>query len=131
MTRYLRPGEIVYIHRQAMLDEGQQSIVIDHEKIEAAAARPQTTVFGDDAYSTLAGKAAALMQSLVVGHPFADGNKRAGLACALVFLRLNGVTSDADQDALYDLTMDVATGRERDVGAIVARIAALFGIESG
>jgi death-on-curing protein len=69
VTRYLAPGDIVYIHRQAMLDEGQQSTVIDHEKIEAAAARPQTTVFGDEAYPTLAGKAAALMQSLVVGHP--------------------------------------------------------------
>ena len=113
-----------------MLDEGQHSIVLDSDKIEAAAARPQASAFASEAYTSLAEKAAALQQSLVIGHPFADGNKRAGLACALVFLRLNGVATDADDDALYDLTIDVATGREREVEAIAARIARLFGLES-
>ncbi len=68
------------------------------------------------------------MQSLVVGHPFTDGNKRAGLACALVFLKLNGVETDADQDALYDLTMDIATGVEHEINAIAKRIAILFAL---
>jgi prophage maintenance system killer protein len=45
-----------------------------------------------------------------------------------VFLRLNGVTARPDDDPLYDLTIEVASGQERDVEAIAARIAALFGL---
>ena len=42
-------------------------------------------------------------------HPFIDGNKRTGLACALVFLELNGVSVEYGTEDLYNLTMGVAS----------------------
>lgn len=39
----------------------------------SAAARPQTTVFGEDAYPDIWTKAAALQQSLVKNHALVDG----------------------------------------------------------
>jgi death-on-curing protein len=50
--------------------------VRDPGLLAAAAARPLTTVFGDDAYPTFEDKVAALLHSLVPNHALVDGNKR-------------------------------------------------------
>jgi death-on-curing protein len=47
---------------------------------------------------------------LVQNHPFLDGNKRIGAASALVFLAMNEVQIDGDEDGLVALTMSVASG---------------------
>lgn len=85
--------------------------------LEAACARPRTSVFGVDAYPTLAGKAAALLHSIVANHALVDGNKRLGWLAAVVFLDLNGRSVTLDDDAAFGLVMDVAEGR-LDVEAI-------------
>ena len=46
--------------------------------LESAVARPQTTVFGEDAYPSLWDKAAALLHSIVLDHPWSMETK--GLA---------------------------------------------------
>jgi death-on-curing protein len=58
--------------------------------LASAAARPQTTVLGEDAYPTLPDKAAALMHSLARNHALVDGNKRLAWAATRVFCLLNG-----------------------------------------
>ena len=79
----------------------------------AAVARPQTTVFGDDAYPDLWTKAAALLQSVVKGHPLVDGNKRLGWLATATFLEINGVpvTSITNED-VYRFVIGVAAGRD-------------------
>ena len=79
----------------------------------AAVARPRTTVFGDDAYPDLWTKAAALLQSVVKGHPLVDGNKRLGWLATATFLEINevGVTSISNED-VYRFVMDVAAGKD-------------------
>lgn len=71
--------------------------------LASAAGRPQTTVFGEDAYPTLAEKAAALMHSIARNHALVDGNKRLAWSATRVFCLLNGrdiVFSVDDADAL-------------------------------
>lgn len=76
----------------------------------SAAARPRTTVLGQDAYPDLWTKAAALLQSIVKNHALVDGNKRLGWLATAVFLELNGVTiTTATNDAVYQLVITVAT----------------------
>jgi death on curing protein len=84
--------------------------VRDHGLLESALARPRATVFGSDAYPTLGGKAAALLESLVRNHALVDGNKRLGWYATVVFLGLNGVRVDAPEDDRFDLVMAVAAG---------------------
>ena len=70
----------------------------------SAAARPQTTVFGTDAYADVWAKAAALLQSIVKNHPLVDGNKRLGWLATAVFLELNGVAvAGASNDDVYEV----------------------------
>lgn len=76
----------------------------------SAAARPQTTAFGTDAYPEIVTKAAALLQSIVNNHPLIDGNKRLGwLACA-VFLKINSIdAARTANDDVFNLVMWVAS----------------------
>ena len=108
-----------------MAEQGIDVGVRDVGLLESALARPQTTVFGQDAYPDLWTKAAAVMHSIVSSHPLVDGNKRAGLAAALATLDLNGVdTANSDAEALYTLTMHVAEGKTEDVAELAARLQA-------
>ena len=76
----------------------------------SAVARPQTTLFGEDAYPDLITKAAALLQSIVNNHALVDGNKRLGWLATAVFLEMNGTkASRADNDDVYDLVLRVAS----------------------
>jgi death on curing protein len=85
--------------------------------LEAACARPRASVYGADAYPTLAGKAAALLHSLVANHALVDGNKRLGWLATVVFLDLNGWDVTLDDEAAFRLVMAVAEGT-LDVEAI-------------
>ncbi|HEY2080488.1 MAG TPA: type II toxin-antitoxin system death-on-curing family toxin [Streptosporangiaceae bacterium] len=79
--------------------------------LDSACHRPQTSLFGRDAYPALAAKAAALMHSLAGNHALVDGNKRLALLATVVFLRINGYTLDLTDDEAFDLTMSVAAGQ--------------------
>ena len=75
-----------------------------------AAARPQTTIAGTDAYPGLFQKAAALLQSVVNNHALVDGNKRLGWLATAVFLEINGVPAAAARnDDVYELVIAVAS----------------------
>lgn len=89
--------------------------------LDSAAARPQSTAFGQDAYPTLELKAAALLHSLARNHPLADGNKRLAWLAAVVFLDVNGRHITLDDDTAFDLVMDVAAGGA-DLEEVVARL---------
>lgn len=89
--------------------------------IEAAAARPRTSLFGADAYADLALKAAALLESLVRNHPLVDGNKRLGWLACVVVCDLNGEPIDAPDDDAYELVIAVAEGRV-DVATSAAQL---------
>jgi death on curing protein len=95
--RYLTIDELVYINEQLVGTEKIHTIVEgkrtvrDIGLLEAAAARPQQTVFGEDAYPTPQAKAAALLHSMARNHPFADGNKRTAAVAALFLLEINGL----------------------------------------
>lgn len=105
---------------------GDPPPVRDIGLLGSAVARPQTTVYGDDAYPDLWTKAAALLDSIVNNHPLVDGNKRLGWLATAVFLEINGITiSTARNDAVYDLVIHVATVRS-DVEEISSMLAALL-----
>ena len=88
----------------------------------SAAARPQTTAFGEDAYPDLVTKAAALLQSIVNNHALVDGNTRLGWLATAVFLELNGVNaSRASNDDVYDLVVWIAASNP-DLDDITTRL---------
>jgi len=101
---------------------GGQHVVRDAGLLASALARPQASAFGEPAYPTLTEQAAALLHSLVTSHPLVDGNKRVGLAAALLLLALNRMRLAASDDKLFSLTMAVASGELREVALIAAQL---------
>jgi death-on-curing protein len=96
-------------------------VVRDMGLLEAAAARPRASAFGQDAYATLAQKAAALLHSIAQSQALLDGNKRLALGAALLMLRLNDARSSATHDELFDLMIDIAAGLD-DIPTIAERL---------
>jgi death-on-curing protein len=104
-------------------------VVRDAGLLAAAAARPQITVFGDDAYPTFEDKASALLHSLVRNHALVDGNKRLAWSAARVFCLLNGRDLTYTVDEAEDLMLNAASG-QLDVPRISAWIVARLATES-
>lgn len=94
--------------------------------LSSALARPQSAMFGVEAYPDLFAKAAALMSSLAQNHPFFDGNKRFCWVATLTFLELNDVVVDMPVDAAFDLVLDAAQSRV-DIPMIAERFRAHAG----
>ncbi|MEW1958903.1 Fic family protein [Kineococcus sp. NPDC059986] len=88
--------------------------------LASAAARPRTTVFGREAYPTLADKAAALMHSLARNHPLVDGDERLAWSATRIFCLLNGTDLSMDVDGAEEMVLAVAAG-DLD-GAELARL---------
>ena len=89
--------------------------------LAAAAARPQASVFGEDAYPGIHEKAAALMHSLARNHALVDGNKRLAWVATRLFYRLNDSDLQMPPDAAYEMVLAVARG-ELEVAAIAATL---------
>jgi death-on-curing protein len=97
--------------------------VRDYGLLDSALARPQASVFGQDAYPDVWQKAAALMESLARNHALIDGNKRIAWYATWVFLQTNGYRLDAhfDVDAAERFVLDVCQGK-CDVPGIAERL---------
>ena len=118
------PGEVEFLDLEDLLSLTRvlgAGLVRDAGLLDSAAGRPQATVFGDDAYPSLAEKAAALMHSLAKNHALVDGNKRLAWLATVTFYGLNGHEPDLTNDAAYELVMDVAKGLA-DVPEIAPRL---------
>jgi len=114
----------VYLSAEDVLDiaglavDDQQVVVRDAGLLESVVHRPSASMFGQEAYPDLFDKAAALLQSLAINHPFVDGNKRTAWTSCVVFLALNDVQLRPDIDTAERLVVAVASGTVDEVKAI-------------
>ncbi|MEO5941511.1 MAG: type II toxin-antitoxin system death-on-curing family toxin [Candidatus Limnocylindrales bacterium] len=120
MTDYLDLDDLLAAADAAL---GSRADVRDVGLLQAAVARPQATAFGEEAYPTLDEKAAALLQSIVAGHPLVDGNKRLGWVAVRLFYRLNDADIGPTPDEAFNLMVTVASGDRRDVAEIAQTLA--------
>lgn len=119
MTLYLDLEQLLLIAPDAV---GGQVLVRDHGLLESALARPQTSVFGQDAYPELHVKAAACLHSLANNHALVEDNKRLARHATFVFLDINGHPPYTDQDSVVDLVAGVASGQIDDLEKIAERL---------
>jgi len=111
VIRYLTLAEVVIIHQDQLRRYGGDPGTLNADLLSSAVAMPSASFSGQDFHPTLFDKAAAYLFHLCQNHCFIDGNKRIGLAAALVFLDLNGVTVSDPEGRLYQLVIDVTSGK--------------------
>jgi death-on-curing protein len=110
VTLYVSLEQVLELHALQVRRFGGSAGFRDRGALEAAVARPQMTFGGDDLYLDVEAKASALLHSLVMNHPFVDGNKRTGAAAGEFFMNLNDVGLTAGDDELVEITLAVARG---------------------
>jgi len=108
--RHLTVDEILELHRLVFLQSGGAIGIRDLRALDSAAAQTRVAFGGTDLYPTIVDKAAALGYSLVMNHPFVDGNKRVGHAAMETFLVLNGYEIHADVDEQEKTILRLAAG---------------------
>jgi death-on-curing protein len=75
-VRYLTGEEVVVVHERVLARFGGAGGIRDWGLLDSAVQRPRGAFGGENLYPDLFAKAAALGHSLVLNHPFVDGNKR-------------------------------------------------------
>lgn len=111
IVEYLSLGQVLGLHAIQIRRYGGEEGLRDRGALEAAIARPAATFGGEDLYPDMPQKAAALMHSLVLNHPFVDGNKRVAAFAAIVFCESNGHEFVATPEEVVQMTLAAAEGR--------------------
>jgi len=83
--------DILNLHKYSIQKYGGSEGLRDSGLLESAIARPFQTFGGEDLYPSVFEKAAALGESLIINHPFIDGNKRTGAVAMAALLEDEGL----------------------------------------
>lgn len=113
-TQYLSVEQVLAIHEALIKRYGGSHGIHNQGLLESAVFRPQSSVFGQDAYPTLFGKCAVLGYSLIQNHPFIDGNKRTGFAAMHLMLLINGYDITSTTKEEVSMAEKIASGKMRE-----------------
>jgi death on curing protein len=112
--RWITEEILFVIHAQQVERYGGSHGVLDENVVLGALHRPLNRWAYEES-TDFADLAASYLVAFAGSQGFNDGNKRTGLACALVFLGLNSVSFEADAEDLFELTLRVATRQIKDI----------------
>lgn len=101
-VKFLTLEEVLEIHETLIFEFGGPPGVRDLGLLESALFRPRTGYYDD-----LIEMAAALFESLLMNHPFVDGNKRVAFFAVDIFLRINGYYISVDNDDAHSKIIEV------------------------
>ena len=105
---------IDFLDLQDLIEIGKSLIsdfrIRDEGLLESAAMRPQTTIYGADAYPTFEEKVASLIHSLARNHALIDGNKRIAWSAGRIFCLMNGRDLNMPIDDAEKMILDIAKG---------------------
>ena len=108
--RFLSVDDVLTIHQNTIANEGGLAGLRDAGLLESAVLMPQQRFEGEYLHPDLAAMATAYLFHIAQNHAFHDGNKRAAVLAALIFLSINGVELLPPPEALEEMTMRVASG---------------------
>ncbi|MES2268903.1 MAG: type II toxin-antitoxin system death-on-curing family toxin [Bacteroidota bacterium] len=103
----------VRVHDRLIEDFGGSKGVRDERLLKSALNRPFATFDGIDLYPSAIEKATALFESLIINHPFMDGNKRIAYTLMEILLRLGRLQLEATKEEKYAMVINASTGQMR------------------
>jgi death-on-curing protein len=110
--------EVLHIHQTLINDFGGIHGIRDISALESALARPFQTFDNKELYPSILEKAAALTESILINHPFMDGNKRTGYALLRLYLLSYGLDIIASSDNKYEFVINIASGTLKYEGIV-------------
>lgn len=105
--KYISIDEVIAIHDNMVATYGGSHGIRDLGLVESAISRPKATFGGEDLYTDIFTKAAALFHSLMFNHAFLDGNKRTTITATARFISLNRYELNASKREFVDFPLRV------------------------
>ena len=102
--------EVLHQHKKIIERTGGTQGLRDAGALKSSLTQPQMSFDGEELYPTIAEKAAILGFSIILNHPFLDGNKRIGYVVMEVFLVINGHELLLEIDEQEAVILKVAAG---------------------
>lgn len=99
------------IHQILIEKFGGANGLKDQGGLESVLNRPYATFDQKELYPTPVAKAAAILESILINHPFVDGNKRTGYVLMRLTLMEGGLDIDASQADKYEFVIKVTEGK--------------------
>lgn len=106
-TAYITLEEVLAIHHDQIERYCGSHGIRDINLLISAIERPKSSFMGEDLYPTIFDKAAALMHSILLNHPFLDGNKRTSMVSASFLLHFNNWDLQVKQEELVEAALAV------------------------
>jgi death on curing protein len=108
---FLRLNEVIEIHNDQIKRYGGLSGIRDLALLKSALAMPPAGIEGEYLHTDIYEMAAAYLFHILRNHPFIDGNKRTGAVSAVVFLLMNGLELEVDENDFEKMVVLVAEGK--------------------
>lgn len=105
-------NEVIAIHEVLIDKFGGTHGLRDGNALDAIINRPLATFDGKELYPNVVDKAAAILESTLINHPFIDGNKRIGYVLMRLMLMYQGFDISATHLEKYELVIEVAEGKQ-------------------
>lgn len=109
--KFLRLEQVLDLQYGMIEKYGGLQGIRDLNLLKSSIEMPKSMMFGEYLHPTIYDKAAAYLYHIACNHPFVDGNKRTASACALIFLSMNNVSLNINQESYEELILDVAKGK--------------------
>lgn len=114
---YLTKEQILLIHSMVVDETGGSHGVRDNHAILSLEKAPAQEVFGKELYPTIFLKAAVYARTIIMSHPFLDGNKRTAMSVALIFLENNSYSIVLERGQLVEFALKIVL-QKLDIEAI-------------
>ena len=110
--------QIKSLHSKLIQKTGGLDGIRDEGLLDSALSSPFQSFGGEELYPSIQDKAARICFGLIKNHIFVDGNKRIGIYVMLVFLQLNGISIECNDNDLVELGIGIADGSISDIEII-------------
>lgn len=111
--------QLLQIHALVVDATGGDMGLRDLGRLDSAIATQTQNVFGEELYSSVVDKVAAMIRAIIADHPFVDGNKRTAMLAGLTLLEINGLQFTAQIGEIEDFAVKIATDK-LDIPVIAA-----------
>lgn len=103
--------QVLMLHSMLINQSGGIDGIRDNGLLDSALNMPFQSFNNEEFYPSIQGKAARLCYSILNNHPFIDGNRRIGILAMLVFLKINYVEIQCQDEDIINLGLDIASGK--------------------
>jgi death on curing protein len=105
--------EVLIFHTNSLEEYKEDKSIRDSKLLDSAISRPYHTFDGIELYADIFEKTAAIVETLIINHPFMKGNKRTAKLTMDKMLSNSNLYISVSDDIIHSLTFEIAIGKVR------------------